>query len=135
VVTLLTIYLNRAATSAISLAQTVACACSNTMSRTAETCGPFGNPPARLIRASKPECGIGELLGPWQDADGTDRYACRYVPAAAQACNKLPLYLHGSMFGAGRVRLTPRVELRDTAMLSGDARTPSYILLAPEGQH
>src|SRR5579883_3521264 len=65
-------------------------------------CGPFGNPPARLIAPVKPDCAGGELLGPWPDRDGTARYACLYRPRAARERQKLPLlvYLHPSLFEA-----------------------------------
>src|SRR5512136_1870308 len=76
--------------------------CDRSSAADAPACGPFGNPPARLIAPVKPDCGAGELLGPWPDRDGTDRYACLYRPRSAGPQRKLPLlvYLHPSLFQA-----------------------------------
>src|SRR5258708_34239157 len=68
----------------------------------ANTCGPYGDPSAAVISEVKPNCGHGELLGPWKDADGIDRYACLYAPATGSN-RKLPIivYLHPALFGGG----------------------------------
>src|SRR5713101_870737 len=41
-----------------------------------QACGPFGDPPAKVLKAVKPECTHDAMLvGPWNDGDGTPRYA------------------------------------------------------------
>lgn len=101
-----------------------------------QVCGPFGNPPATLIGAVKPDCGIGELLGPWQDGDGTDRYACLYKSKSAGAHIKLPLivYLHPSEFQAKTITRTHLLDFQNSYVLSGDPKRPGFIVLAPEGR-
>jgi hypothetical protein len=39
-------------------------------------CNPFGDPPAIMSGTAEPNCLHGRMLGPWQDANGIDRYAC-----------------------------------------------------------
>lgn len=102
-----------------------------------KACGPFGDPPARVIGAVKPDCGKGKLLGPWADANGTERYACLYEPVSATPDNKLPLlvYLHPSLFGAGRtLRRTNLLDFLNRFPLNGDSKRPGFILLAPQGR-
>jgi dienelactone hydrolase len=102
----------------------------------ANACGPFGNPPAATLGAAKPGCGGGELLGPWKDGDGTDRYACVYEPAAMKPGRRLPLlvYLHPSLFGAWTVKHTNLLDLQDTYALGGGAAGPGFIVLVPQGR-
>lgn len=99
-------------------------------------CGPFGNPPARLIGPVKPDCGIGELLGPWKDGNGTDRYACLYKSKSAGAHIKLPLliYLHPSEFQANTITRTDLLNFQNSYVLSGDPKRPGFNLLAPQGR-
>jgi predicted esterase len=106
-------------------------------------CGPFGDPAAAVNHGSfasfiarhNPICAGGEVLGPWTDAAGDTRYACRYEPPAASAANPLPLiiFLHGSIATADTVRMTDLPKLVATAELGG--ATPGFILLAPEGRY
>jgi poly(3-hydroxybutyrate) depolymerase len=100
-------------------------------------CGPFGDPPAKIIEAEKPDCPSGELLGPWKDGDGTDRYACLYEPASARPGRRFPLliYLHPSLFGPWTVTHTNLLELKDTFSLGGDPARPGFIVLAPQGRN
>ncbi len=104
--------------------------------RSAGACGPFGNPPATILGTIKPDCGSGELLGPWKDGDGTDRYACLYEPVSAKAARRLPLlvYLHPSLFGAWTVTRTNLLELQNTSSLGGDPNRTGFIVLAPQGR-
>jgi predicted esterase len=102
----------------------------------AAACGPFGNPPAKMYAAHKPACGSGEMLGPWKDGDGTDRYACLYAPQAHEPGARLPLlvYLHPSLFGAWTVKWTKLLDLASTTAL-GEGTAHGYIVLAPEGRN
>ncbi|MGH7932952.1 MAG: PHB depolymerase family esterase [Candidatus Binataceae bacterium] len=111
-----------------------AAACGNAAQDAA--CGPFGNPPAKIISAVKPDCGAGRLRGPWKDANGTDRYACLYEPASAAANHQLPLlvYLHPSLFPAGRITQTNLLDFQKTFPLSRDPKRAGFIVLAPEGR-
>jgi len=99
-------------------------------------CGPFGNPPATFLGAVKPRCGDGAVIGPWNDADGIERYACLYEPAWADREHKLPLvvFLHPSLLPAGNVDRTDLVEAGKTFALSGDPKRPGFIVIAPEGR-
>jgi hypothetical protein len=99
-------------------------------------CGPFGAPSAAVISDVKPNCGDGKLLGPWQDADKIDRYACLYEPKSAGANSKLPMivYLHPSLFSAGWITQTNILDLQDSVSLSGDPKNVGFIVLAPEGR-
>jgi len=99
-------------------------------------CGPFGDPPATLISSPKPYCWGGKLLGPWNDSDGTPRYACIYEPRSAAPSNRLPLlvFIHPSLFPAGSVKLTNLLGSLDSAELSGNPSKRGFILLAPEGR-
>jgi predicted esterase len=113
-----------------------AVACGDAANREVRPCGPFGSPPARLIGAAKPDCGIGELLGPWKDSDGADRYACLYKPTSATSGNKLPLlvYLHPSLFSANIITRTNLLDFQESYLLSGDSNRPGFLLLAPQGR-
>jgi len=103
----------------------------------AGTCGPFGNPPATMLGAVKPSCGSGELLGPWKDGDGTDRYACLHEPASAKPGVRLALlvYLHPSLFGTWTITHTNLLELQGASSLGGGPTGPGFILLAPQGRN
>jgi len=84
----------------------------------------------------RPGCGGGELLGPWKDGDGTDRYACLYEPASMKPGRRLALlvYLHPSLFGTWTIAHTDLLALRDTFALGGDRAGPGFIVLAPQGR-
>jgi dienelactone hydrolase len=99
-------------------------------------CGPYGAPSAEVISGVKPNCGKGQLLGPWKDTDGIDRYACLYEPKSPDATSKLPMivYLHPSLFSAGWITVTNILELQDSTSLSDDPNNLGYIVLAPEGR-
>jgi poly(3-hydroxybutyrate) depolymerase len=99
-------------------------------------CGPFGDPSAAVISAVKPNCGEGKLLGPWQDADKIDRYACLYEPKSAIANSKLPMivYLHPSLFSAGWITQTNILDFQNSISLTDDPKNFGYIVLAPEGR-
>ncbi len=102
-----------------------------------EPCGPFGDPPARLIKSITPKCANGVRLGPWNDADGTPRYACLYEPPQSSASKPLPLvvYLHPSLFTADSVKdSTDLLDFLATANVSDDPARPGFILLAPQGR-
>jgi poly(3-hydroxybutyrate) depolymerase len=100
-------------------------------------CGPFGNPPATTLAAVKPSCGSGELLAPWKDGDGTDRYACLYEPASMRPGGRLPLlvYLHPSLFGPWTVTHTNLLDLSGTSSLGGRPAGAGFIVLAPQGRN
>ena len=103
-----------------------------------QTCGPFGNPPAKLIANVVPKCDDGKLIGPWKDSDGTPRYACRYQPPPSTPPKPLPLivYLHPSLANADSVRrYTNLLDLLKTANVSDDSSRPGFILLAPQGRN
>jgi poly(3-hydroxybutyrate) depolymerase len=100
-------------------------------------CTQFGNPPATLLSSPIPLCHGGDLLGPWNDSDGTPRYSCVYEPPSASASKPLPMivFLHPSLNDADSVVFTDFLTFLDTADLSGDTSKPGYILLAPEGRN
>ncbi|MBI3758150.1 MAG: hypothetical protein HY269_00140 [Deltaproteobacteria bacterium] len=103
-----------------------------------QTCGPFGNPPAKLITNVVPKCDDGALIGPWKDSDGTPRYACLYQPPPGTPPKPLPLivYLHPSLANADSVRrYTNLLDLLKTANVSDDSSRPGFILLAPQGRN
>ena len=104
----------------------------------ASTCSPFGNPPRTLTGpAIVPACPGGQQLGPWNDGDGTPRYACLYESAHASTEQPLPLvvYLHPSLFTADSlVNDTNLLAFLDAADVSDDAAKPGFIVLAPQGR-
>jgi len=102
-----------------------------------DACGPFGNPPAAMLGAVKPACGSGELLGPWKDGDGTDRYACLHEPASMKPGRRLPLlvYLHPSLFGTWTVKYTNLLDLQGATALGGSSAGSGYVVLAPQGRN
>jgi pimeloyl-ACP methyl ester carboxylesterase len=99
-------------------------------------CGPYGDPSAAVFSQIKPDCGEGKLIGPWKDADGTDRYACLYEPKSADANRKLPMivYLHPSLFSAGWITQTNILDFQNSVSLGDDPKNVGYIVLAPEGR-
>lgn len=99
-------------------------------------CGPFGDPPVAAATSVKPWCAGGKLLGPWQDSEGTDRFACLYEPAIAQSSAHLPMvvYLHPSFFGVWTIRLTGLLSSAETITLSNDPAQAGFIVLAPVGR-
>jgi dienelactone hydrolase len=99
-------------------------------------CGPFGDQPAKTIAAGKPHCWGGRVLGPWKDSDGTERYACLYEPAPAQARGRLPMlvYLHPSLFGVETIHFTNLLHYQNSVSLRGDAGKAGFIVLAPQGR-
>ena len=124
---------------AIVLSGTIARA--DTVAVAESQCGPFGDAPAEvksgffatLVSSHNPICISGKVMGPWQDAGGSARYACVYEPGFARPQKQLPLvvFLHGSIATADSILvtgLTGRVEQTDL----GDG--PGFILIAPEGR-
>jgi len=105
--------------------------------QSANACGPFGNPPAEMFGVAKPGCGSGELLGPWKDGDGTDRYACLHEPASMKPGSRLALlvYLHPSLFGTWTIAYTDLLALHDTFALGGEHAAPGFIVLAVQGRN
>jgi predicted esterase len=100
-------------------------------------CSPFGNAPQQLIMNEVPECVGGSVLGPWNDSDGTPRYACLFTPSAASTSNPLPLviFLHPSLVTADITETgTNFLEYLNTANVSDDSSKLGFILLAPEGR-
>ena len=87
-------------------------------------CGPFGNPPADLIEAETPSCWGGKLLGPWNDSNGTARYACLYEPTPVEGLTRRPMvvYLHPFVFGVETIRLTNLLHYQDSVSLRGDRK-------------
>ena len=106
--------------------------------REAGECSPFGDKPATLYGAPIPECTEGARLGPWNDRDGTQRYACLYEPpVTASTARPLPLivFIHPSLFPADMLqRWTDLLDHLASADLSGDPARRGFILLAPEGR-
>jgi hypothetical protein len=103
----------------------------------AGACGPFGDPPATILGPVKPTCGSGELLGPWKDGDGTDRYACLHEPTPAKPGRRLALlvYLHPSLFGTWTITHTNLLDLQRASSSSGGPASSSFIVLAPQGRN
>ena len=104
----------------------------------AQSCTPFGNPPAALVGAQTvPSCMGGQLLGPWNDSDGTPRYSCLYESSNASTLNTLPLivFLHPSLFSADALRLTNILDSLDTADVSDNPSRLGFIVLAPQGRN
>ncbi len=100
-------------------------------------CTPFGNPPQQLLADIQPTCLGGELLGPWNDSDGTARYACLYEPPQASTTAPLPLvvWIHPSEATADTIVVTNLLSYLKTANVSGNSSKPGFILLAPEGRN
>jgi hypothetical protein len=98
-------------------------------------CGPFGDPPADLIKAQTPFCLGGSRLGPWKDSNGTPRYACLYEPGSDAKAGPLPLvvYLHPSLFGTGTIHLTNLLHYQNSLPMESDGRR-GFIVLEPTGR-
>ena len=97
-------------------------------------CTPFGNPPQTLVSSPVPMCTTGKLLGPWNDSDGTPRYACLYAPAAASTSNPLPMlvWLHPSSVNADSITSTNILLFQnDFSLVPG---TTGFVVLTPEGR-
>jgi hypothetical protein len=100
-------------------------------------CTAYGDPPATLIANIVPLCTGGTRLEPWNDADGTPRYACLYEPEAASASAPLPMlvFIHPSLVTADSLEeSTNLLDYMDTYDLSGNPSRPGFIVLAPEGR-
>ena len=103
----------------------------------AQTCGPFGNPPQAMVQNEVPSCTRGRVLGPWNDSDGTPRYACLFTPQAAGPSNPLPMviFLHPSLTTADSTETaTNWLEYLNSASVSTNPASQGFILLAPEGR-
>ena len=127
----------RAMLPAIALALSlIAGAKSTAMAGAVNACGPFGDPPADTIGSNKPFCLGARLLGPWNDSNGTPRYACAYEPTPVEARGRFPMvvYLHPSMFGTETIRLTNLLHYQNSVSLRGDRKKAGYIVLAPVGR-
>jgi len=105
--------------------------CSETL---ASGCSPFGNPPQTLVSSPVPMCTGGTTLGPWNDSDGTPRYACLYEAAAASTSNPLPLlvWLHPSSVTADSITSTNILSFQNNFSLA--AGTTGFVVLTPEGR-
>jgi len=97
-------------------------------------CSPFGNPPRTLISNEVPNCVGGTRLGPWNDSDGTPRYACLYQPASATTTNRLPMlvWLHPSLVTADSITSTNILSFQNSFSLA--AGTTGFVVLTPEGR-
>lgn len=97
-------------------------------------CGPFGDPPQTFISNEVPICLGGTRLGPWNDSDGTPRYACLYEPASATTSNPLPLlvWLHPSLVTADSIISTNILFFQNNFSLA--AGTKGFVVLTPEGR-
>ena len=97
-------------------------------------CGPFGDPPQTLISNEVPICLGGTRLGPWNDSDGTPRYACLYTPAAASTSNRLPMlvWLHPSLVTADSITSTNILSFQNSFSLAPG--TTGFVVLTPEGR-
>ena len=97
-------------------------------------CGPFGDPPQTLISNPIPNCLGGTLLGPWNDSDGTPRYACLYQPSSATTSSPLPLlvWLHPSLVTADSIISTNILSFQNDFSLAPG--TKGFAVLTPEGR-
>jgi hypothetical protein len=102
----------------------------------AGSCGPFGDPPAKIISSPEPYCWSGTKMASWNDSDGTPRYSCVYEPTTATPQHKLPMlvYIHPSLLSADSVKLTNLLGSLYNAKLSDSPSREGFILLAPEGR-
>jgi hypothetical protein len=100
----------------------------------ASGCGPFGNPPQTFVANEVPNCLGGTRLGPWNDSDGTPRYACLYAPSSASTSNRLPMlvWLHPSLVTADSITSTNILLFQNTFSLA--AGTKGFVVLTPEGR-
>jgi hypothetical protein len=107
------------------------------LSALAAQCTTYGDPPATLIANIVPLCTGGTRLGPWNDSDGTPRYACLYEPEAAFASAPLAMlvFLHPSLVTADSLEeSTNLLDYINSYDLSGNPSRPGFIVLAPEGR-
>jgi membrane protease YdiL (CAAX protease family)/pimeloyl-ACP methyl ester carboxylesterase len=110
--------------------------CHSTSQAAEQACGPFGDPPAKIFGSVKPEClGQTKLIGPWNDRDGTLRYACGFEPPTAARSRPLPLivFLHPSLYTTDMA--ANLAKLATSANLSDDSSRLGFILIAPEGRN
>lgn len=101
------------------------------------SCTAFGNLPRGNVLAVLPACGDGgTLLGNFNDANGTPRFACLYPPSAPVAGVKYPMivFLHPSLANADSVKLTPLFDNRNTVNISG-GNVNGFIVLSPQGRN
>ena len=122
---------------ALAISTVVAIAITATVARQAAAatgCTAFGNPPQTLISSPGPNCLGGTLLGPWNDSDGTPRYACLYKPASATTSTPLPLlvWIHPSLVTADSITSTNILLFQDDFSLSPG--TTGFVVLTPEGR-
>jgi hypothetical protein len=103
-------------------------------SAAATGCTPFGNPPQTLVSSPVPMCTGGKLLGPWNDSDGTPRYACLYSPSTASTSNPLPMlvWLHPSSVNADSITSTNILLFQNDFSLAPG--TTGFVVLTPEGR-
>jgi hypothetical protein len=100
-------------------------------------CSQYGDPPAAFHSDPVPTCPGGQLLGPWPDSDGHNRYACLWDPGATESA-PLPMivFLHPSTVTADSISVdTDLLSYLSTANVSGDPSRLGFILLAPEGRN
>lgn len=114
----------------------------STAAAAGEECSPFGNAPATVVAdeipgESIPLCLLGRRLGPWQDADGRDRYACLYEPPGTSTVAPLPLlvFVHPSEYPADSILATNLLELQNVTSLGDDPGQTGFIILAPQGRN
>ncbi|HTY56583.1 MAG TPA: PHB depolymerase family esterase [Candidatus Binataceae bacterium] len=102
----------------------------------AGSCGPFGNPPAKIDSSPEPFCWSGNKLPSWKDSDGSARYACVYEPKSPAKDHKVPLlvFLHPSLLSADSVKMTNLLDFVDSGQLSDDPSQKGFIVLAPQGR-
>lgn len=115
----------------------VTCSGISTANSGGDQCGPFGDPPATTISSRKPLCWLGgRLMEPWNDADGTERYACVYEPKSQPENTRLPMvvYLHPSLYGAGTIHFTNLLHYQNSTSLSAAPDKTGFIVLAPQGR-
>jgi len=101
------------------------------------SCSAYGDPPAQFISNVIPTCPQGgTLLGPWNDSEGTPRYACEYQPSQVPQHARLPLivFLHGSTNTADSIPETNLLDFIDSYNFGGKRHSPGFILIAPEGR-
>jgi dienelactone hydrolase len=119
----------------LCLGATFATGCLQAAQRTVGSCNPFGDAPAARIKAVKPNCGSGELLGPWKDADGTARYACAFYPQPSPDGRLAMLvYLNPSLFPVSTITFTNLLAFQHSSLLNGKGASGGFIVLAPEAR-
>jgi poly(3-hydroxybutyrate) depolymerase len=109
------------------------CLFSTTLAYAQSSCSAYGDPPATLISPATPACKGAGILGPWNDSDGTPRYACMYRPR--QWSTRLPLivFLHPAEFTSDHVdNSTNLLDFIDTYEFGSG--NPGFVVLAPQGR-